>query len=86
MDEEDAVVLGMLLGFALAFAMWFAIRLTRYFFSRRGKTCDAQEDQLDEAKQVRSQAKSADIGRVLVDLGYVREDELADDKPDGRSG
>jgi len=79
MDEEDAIVLGMLLGFALAFAMWFAIRITRYFFSKKGRTYEAQEDQLDEAKQVRSKAK---IRRYQ---GYPREDELPDDKPNGRS-
>ncbi|MBA3726392.1 MAG: Flp pilus assembly complex ATPase component TadA [Armatimonadetes bacterium] len=39
-----------------------------------------QKDQIDEAEKVRSQSKSTDIGRVLVDLGYVGEREMIEAK------
>ncbi|MGI8923182.1 MAG: hypothetical protein ACR2HJ_03925 [Fimbriimonadales bacterium] len=78
-------VLSLLVGAVLVLASLIAVHLPRCFFSKKGRTCDAQEDQLDEAAKVRSRAKSTDIGRVLVDLGYIGEDERSDDKRDTRS-
>jgi type IV pilus assembly protein PilB len=39
-----------------------------------------KKEQIDEAEKVRSQSKSTDIGRVLVDLGFVVEREMLEPK------
>ena len=39
-----------------------------------------KKEQLDEAEKVRLQSKSTDIGRVLVDLGFVGEREMIEAK------